>query len=98
MAKYFEVMINTGNGCTKQFYTIRDIVQERQRARDLAEELLHSIEDKNIRHIVYYRDERDNDGVLTKAHFYFDMFKLTDEQFYGKWDVTNGTIGAVHRR
>lgn len=98
MARYIEVIINTANGCTKQFCTAKDIVEERQNLRNKAVDVLHGIEDENIRHIVYYRDERSESGDLKKAYFYYDLIGLTDAQFYEKWDKVRGPVGAVHLR
>ena len=98
MARLIEVIITTAHGCTKQFYTAKDIVEERQKLRNEAATVLHGIEDENIRHIVYYRDERSESGDLKKAYFYYDLIGLTDAQFYEKWDKVRGIVGAVHRR
>ncbi len=98
MARLIEVIINTANGCTKQFYTAKDIVEERQNLRNKAADILRGIEDESIRHIVYYRDERSESGDLKKAYFYYDLIGLTDARFYEKWDKVQGFVGAVHRR
>lgn len=98
VARYIEVIINTANGCTKQFYTAKDIVEERQKLRNEATIVLRGIKDESIRHIVYYRDERSEAGALKKAYFYYDLIGLTDAQFYDKWDKVRGVVGAVHRR
>lgn len=98
MARYIEVIINTATGCTKQFYTAKDIVAERQKLRNEAEAVLREIKDESIRHIVYYRDVRSEEGTLKKAYFYYDLIGLTDAQFYDKWDKIRGVVRAVHRR
>lgn len=95
--RYIDVVITTANGATKQFYTVKDIVIERQKLRSEAAATLRQIKDSNIRHIVYYRDERSDNGQLNKAYFYYDLIGLTDDQFYGKWDRIKGLVGAVHR-
>lgn len=98
VVRLIETIISTANGCTKQFYTAKDIVEERQKLCNKATDILHGVEDENIRHIVYYRDERSKSGDLKKAYFYYDLIGLTDAQFYDKWDKIRGVVGAVHRR
>lgn len=98
VARLIETIISTANGCTKQFYTAKDIVDERQKLHNKATAIFHGIKDENIRHIVYYRDERSESGDLKKAYFNYDLIGLTDAQFYDKWDKVRGVVGAVHRR
>lgn len=95
--QYVNVVITTANGATSQFYTAKDIVIERKKLRRYAEAILRRITDQTIRHIVYYSDERSESGQLKKAYFYYNPICLTDDQFYGKWDLIQGLVGAVHR-
>ena len=98
MSVYIACVYWCNVGETVQFLTKREIETEREQYRIAAEKSLSICEDKNIRHMVYYRDEREEDGRIRKAFFYANLIGLTDEQYDKRTrGLPNGLVCAVHR-
>lgn len=98
MKKYIRCIYWCNGVVTEHILTAKEIVRERQDYRKEAYNALQKCEDADVRHIVYYRDERNSEDEIWKAHFYPTLFGLNDEQFYDiTQDCSDGFIGVVHR-
>lgn len=87
-----------GDGVTKQFLTMREIVEERNKLREAAFGYLKEhADDPKCKHIVYYRDRRNADDEVWQVHFYYAMRAWDDEEFYRETENLDGFVGAVHR-
>lgn len=77
------------------FMTQRRVVEERNRLCRKAEQMHKEIPD--AQHIVYYWDERDDEGQIINAHLYYTPIVLNEQQFDERTRRVNGLIGSVHR-
>lgn len=88
----------SGEGYSRKMMTVREIVQERNRLRGIAFQYLKEhADDPNCKHIIYYRDRRNEVDDIWQVHFYYAMRPYTDEEFYQLTEDLDGFIGAVHR-
>lgn len=105
MEQKIKCIIWGGNEIRVMNMNAKEIVSERQRFKNAAAQALKECDDPDIRHMIYYRDERRADDSIWTAHFYENLIGLNDDDFYARveesqlqyGDCGNGFIGAVHR-
>ena len=86
------------DGVTKQYLTMREIVQERNNLREAAFRYLNQhADDPECKHIIYYRDRRNEEDEVWQVHFYYAMRPWNDDVFYKETENLDGFVGAVHR-
>lgn len=89
-------IIDTGSRyCQTVFLSGKEVVERRNKLRADAFKFL---KENDVDHIIYYSDERDADGNIVKAWFYYDMVGMDDKTFFDRTKNYNGFIGAVHKR
>ena len=92
------IYVLAGGQRKREHLTARDIAILRGKLREDAFKFLKEHEDDpKCQHIVYYYDERNENGSIQEARFYFDMIPFTDEQFHESTASIKGYVGAVHR-
>ena len=77
------------------FMTQKQVVEERNRLRQKAEQMLKEIPE--AKHIVYYWDNRDANDQIVDTHMYYTPIVLTDEQLDERTRRIKGFVGCVHR-
>ena len=88
----------SNEGCSTVLLSMREIVAERNQLREAAFRYLKEhADDPKCRHIVYYRDRRNDEDEVWQVHFYYAMRPWTDEEFYRETENLDGFVGAVHR-
>lgn len=90
-------IIDTGSVyCNAVKLTGREVVERRNQLRADAHRFL---KESGADHIIYYHDERDEEGNIQTAWFYYCMEGLDDETFFERTkNYSGGLIGAVHKR
>lgn len=84
------------NFCETVYMSVRELVSLKKLLHENAIEFLK--QNSEIEHIIYYADERNNDGEITLARLYYCMLDMDEETFFNRTKNYAGYIGAVHRR
>lgn len=96
MKKQIRCVIVDIDGMYTQYMTIEELHKKKIELSKYASQFL---KEGDYDHLLYYRDERNQEDEIEVAYLYYNMLGFTEEEFWEKVVPFNsrGYIGAIHK-